>query len=73
MKFSIRKMVNPFSTNIPLLYPLKTLENWKISDVFWGHRKRTLFENGLMKPFPRKDTPEEQKLTDTVTQELDKL
>ena len=73
MKFSIRKMVNPFSTNIPLLYPLKTLENWRISDVFRGHRKRTSFENGLMRPFPRKDTPEKQKLTDTVTQELDEL
>ena len=39
-------MVNPFSTNVPLLYPLKT-ENFRFSDVFRGYRSGTLVENGL--------------------------
>ena len=28
--------INPFSTNVPLLYPLKTSENWRFPDVFRG-------------------------------------
>ena len=43
---SSRIMVNPFSTNVPLLYPLKT-ENFRFSDVFRGYRSGTLVENGL--------------------------
>ena len=39
---------NPFSTNVSLLYPLKTLENLRFSDVFRGYRSRTLVENGLI-------------------------
>ena len=35
--------VKPFSTNVPLLYPLKTSGNL----VFRGYRSRTLVENGL--------------------------
>ena len=38
---------NPFSTNVPLLYPLKTSENWKFSDIFRRYRSGTLFENEL--------------------------
>ena len=38
---------NPFSTNVPLLYPLKTSENIRFSDVFRGYRSGTLVENGL--------------------------
>ena len=34
---------NPFSTNVPLLYPLKTSENRRFFDVFSGK----LLENGL--------------------------
>ena len=41
-------IINPFSTNIPLLYPLKTLENRRFSDVFRGYRCATLIENELM-------------------------
>ena len=37
---------NPFSTNVPLLYPLKT-ENWRFSDVFSGYRSGKSVENGL--------------------------
>ena len=33
--------INLFSTNVPLLYPLKTL------DVFRGYRSESLVENGL--------------------------
>ena len=41
------KRINPFSTNVPLLYPLKTTENLRFSDVFRGYRSGTLVENGL--------------------------
>ena len=42
------KYINPFSTNAPLLYLLKT-ENREFSDVFGGHRSGTLVESGLIK------------------------
>ena len=42
---------NPFSTNIPLLYPLKTSETLRFSDVFMGYKNRTLVENGLNTDF----------------------
>ena len=35
--------VKPFSTNVPLLYPLKTLGNL----VFGGYRSGTLVQSGL--------------------------
>ena len=38
---------NPFSSNAPLLYPLKTSENLRFSDIFRGYRIGTLLENGL--------------------------
>ena len=28
--------INSFSTNVPLLYPRKTSENWRFPDVFRG-------------------------------------
>ena len=34
--------INPFHTNVPFLYPLKTLENLWFSDVFRGYRNGTL-------------------------------
>ena len=40
-------LFNPFSTNVPLLYPLKTSENLRFSDVFRGYRSGTLVENEL--------------------------
>ena len=39
--------MNPFLTNVPLLYPLKTSENLRFSDDFRGYRGGTLVENGL--------------------------
>ena len=39
-----------FSTNVPLLYPLKTSENRRFCDVFRGYRSATLAENGLIMP-----------------------
>ena len=39
---------NPFSTNVPLLYPLKTENHRRFSDVFRGYRSGTLAENGLI-------------------------
>ena len=41
-------LFNPFSTNAPLLYPLKTSENRKFFDVLRGYRSGTLVENELM-------------------------
>ena len=40
--------INPFSTNVSLLYPQKTSENLRFSDVFRGCRSGTLIENGLI-------------------------
>ena len=34
-------------TRVPLLYPLKTSESQRFSDVFRGYRNETLVENGL--------------------------
>ena len=44
-------MFNPFSSNVPLLNPLKTSENWRFSDIFRGFRSGTLVENGLSRYF----------------------
>ena len=41
------KNVNPFLTNVPLLYLLKTSENWGSSDISRSYRGGTLVENGL--------------------------
>ena len=49
VKFQSRiSFVNPFSTSVPLLYPLKTSENLRFSDVFRGYRSGTLVKNRLM-------------------------
>ena len=39
---------NPFLTNAPILYPLKTPENLWFSDAFRGYKMGTLARNGLM-------------------------
>ena len=44
-------MFNPFLTNVPLLYPLKTSENLRFCDDFRGYRGGTLVENGLTRSF----------------------
>ena len=44
---SVLQLIKPFSTNVPLLYPLKTSENLCFSDVFRGYRSGTLVENGF--------------------------
>ena len=41
------KNINSFSTNVPLLHPLKTSENPWFSYVFRGYKIGTLVENGL--------------------------
>ena len=41
--------INPFSTNTPLLYHLRTLENRMFSDVFRGYWSGILAVNGLNK------------------------
>ena len=40
-------VINPFSTNVPLLYALKTSEHLQFSNVFTGYRIGALVENGL--------------------------
>ena len=44
---TLKTLLNIFSTNVKLLYPLKTSENRRFSDVFRGYRSGTLVENGL--------------------------
>ena len=39
--------INPYSPNVTFLYPLKTSENRRLSDVFTGYRNVTLGEYGL--------------------------
>ena len=41
-------MINPFSINVPFLYPLETSENLRYSEVFRRYRSGTLVENGLI-------------------------
>ena len=41
-------VVNPFLANAPILYPLKTAENFWFSGVFRGYKMETLARNGLM-------------------------
>ena len=40
--------LNPYSPNVTFLYPLKTSENQRFSDVFRGYRNVTLGEYGLI-------------------------
>ena len=40
--------INPFLANVPILYPLKTPENRRFSDVFRGYKLGTLATNGLI-------------------------
>ena len=46
MGFNNGFRINPFSTNVPLLYPLKTSENL---DFFSGYESGTLVEKALNK------------------------
>ena len=46
-KHTFRHTLNPFSTNVLLLHPLKTSENLRFSDVFMGYRSGILVENEL--------------------------
>ena len=36
--------------NVPILYPLKTPGNQRLSCVFWGYRRETLARNVLVRP-----------------------
>ena len=47
-KKKILLIINPFSINIPHLYPLKKLENRRFFDVFRGYGCGVLIENELM-------------------------
>ena len=49
LKFFQKKcLFNPYSPNVTYLYPPKTPENPRFSDVSRGHRNVTLGEYGLM-------------------------
>ena len=39
--------ITPFLTNVLILYPLKTSEKLRFSDVFRGYKMGTLATNGL--------------------------
>ena len=45
--FNAKYWINPYSTNVSLLYPLKTSENLRFFDVFSGYGSETLVENRL--------------------------
>ena len=47
----MRVCINPFPTNVSIMYPLKTSENPQFSDVFRGYRSGTLVKNGLNQGF----------------------
>ena len=47
LRIEVFNKINSFSTNVPLQYPLKTLENLWFSNVFRGYRSGTLVDNGL--------------------------
>ena len=44
-----RVVFNPFLANVPILYPLKTPENFWFSGIFRGYKIGTLARNGLAK------------------------
>ena len=44
----VKTLINPFPTSCSPLYPTKTSENWRFSDVFRGNRNGALVENGLI-------------------------
>ena len=46
-----KKKTNPFHVTAVFLYPLKTSENQRFSDVFWGYRKKSVHEVGYKNPF----------------------
>ena len=47
-QIEVQIQFDPFSTNAPLLYLLKTSENWRFPDVFKGYKNETLVKNGLI-------------------------
>ena len=49
---------NPFSTNVPLLYPLKTSENLSFSDVFRRYRSGALVEHWISNDIGMKNVSE---------------
>ena len=40
-------IINSFHASPLFLYPLKTSENHRFSDIYWGYKNRTLALNGL--------------------------
>ena len=40
-------IVNAFLVKVPILYPMKTLEKQRFSDVFKGYKMETLARNEL--------------------------
>ena len=38
LSYTFVRVLNPFQSNVPSLYPLKTLENQSFSDIFRGYR-----------------------------------
>ena len=47
----MRVCINPFPTNVSIMYPQKTSENPQFSDVFRGYRSGTLVKNALNQGF----------------------
>ena len=53
--------LNPFSTNVPFLYPLKISQNLRFSDVFRGYRSETLVEKWVKCFYTSFSAPEARK------------
>ena len=45
--FPSNRKLNPYSSNVPLPYPLKTYENLRFSDVFRGYKVEYWFNSGF--------------------------
>ena len=54
-EFWRRSLINPFQTNDPFLYPLKTLENLWLSDVSGGIEREHWLETGQYHNATKKD------------------
>ena len=62
LTFKTKDCINPFSTSVLLLYPLKTSENFWFSHVFRGYRSGTLVENRLKLTITSKSSSKEHLL-----------
>ena len=49
--------INPFLASVPILYPLKTPGNQKVSGVFREYKMRVMAQNGVIKFIVQRSGP----------------